>query len=147
MQRLRELPGDVESLTKLVLEQQAALEIADAALLARQMEVEKLKIELLRLKRMRFGRSSEQLDQQIAQLELTLEDLEVSQTQIAPLREPAAIADLTKPGRRPLPANLPRETQIHATPCACPECGGELRSLGEDVAEMIDQALLPLLGK
>ena len=138
MQRLRELPGDVESLTKLVLEQQAALEIADAALLARQMEVEKLKIELLRLKRMRFGRSSEQLDQQIAQLELTLEDLEVSQTQIAPLREPAAIADLTKPGRRPLPANLPRETQIHATPCACPECGGELRSLGEDVAEILE---------
>jgi transposase len=138
VQRLRELPGDVESLTKLVLEQQAALEIADAALLARQMEVEKLKIELLRLKRMRFGRSSEQLDQQIAQLELTLEDLEVSQTQIAPLREPAAIADLTKPSRRPLPANLPRETQIHASPCACPECGGELRSLGEDVAEILE---------
>jgi transposase len=33
---------------------------------------------------------------------------------------------------------LPRETQIHASPCACPECGGELRSLGEDVAEILE---------
>ena len=63
MQRLHDLPQDVESLTKLVLEQQAALDLAEAKLLSRQLEVEKLKIELLRLKRMRFGRSSEQLDQ------------------------------------------------------------------------------------
>jgi transposase len=140
MQRMRDLPTDVESLRKLVLEQQAALEVADATLLSRQLELEKLKIELLRLKRMRFGRSSEQLDHEIAQLDLTLEDLEVSQTETAPIREPidAKAIEPTKPVRRPLPAHLPRETEVHPSPCACPECGGELRSAGEDVAEVLE---------
>jgi transposase len=26
----------------------------------------------------------------------------------------------------------------HAAPCACPNCGGALRSLGEDVTEVLD---------
>src|SRR5271166_5549564 len=138
MQRLHDLPQDVESLTKLVLEQQAALDLAEATLLSRQLEVEKLKIELLRLKRMRFGRSSEQLDQQIAQLELTLEELEASQTQIAPTVVPVAPAEPAKPIRRALPATLPRDTTVHPAPCACPDCGGQLRSLGEDISEILE---------
>lgn len=138
MQRLRDLPNDVESLTKLVIEQQAALDTAQATLLSSQLEVEKLKIELLRLKRMQFGRSSEQLDQQIAQLELTLEDLEASHTQSEPLRARAAQLEPGKPVRRPLPPSLPREILTHASPCACPDCGGALRSIGEDVAEMLE---------
>ena len=132
MQRLPDLPHDVESLTKLVIEQQAALDAAQVTLLWSQLEVEKLKIELLRLKRMQFGRSSEQLEQQIAQLELTLEDLEASSAQIPP---PIPMAEQTasaKPVRRALPPGLPREVITHASPCACPECGGPLRSLGED---------------
>ena len=64
----RSLPDDIESLQRLVIEQRAAL-------LSRDVEIEKLKIELARLKRMQFGRSSEQLDQSIAQLELKLEEL------------------------------------------------------------------------
>jgi transposase len=138
MQRLRDLPHDVESLTKLVIEQQAALDAAQVTLLSSQLEVEKLKIELLRLKRMQFGRSSEQLEQQIAQLELTLEDLEASSAQIPP---PIPMAEQTapaKPVRRALPPGLPREVITHASPCACPECGGPLRSLGEDVAEILE---------
>ena len=56
------LPNDVESLKQLVIEQRVLLASRDVL-------IEKLKIELLRLKRMQFGRSSEQLDTQIAQLE------------------------------------------------------------------------------
>ena len=138
MQRLHDLPQDVESLTKLVLEQQVALDLAEAALLSRQLEVEKLKIELLRLKRMRFGRSSEQLDQQISQLELTLEELEASQTQIAPTVVAVAPEEPAKPIRRALPATLPRDTAVHPAPCACPDCGGQLRSLGEDISEILE---------
>jgi transposase len=138
MQRLHDLPQDVESLTKLVLEQQAALDLAEATLLSRQLEVEKLKIELLRLKRMRFGRSSEQLDQQIAQLELTLEEIEASQTQIAPTVVLAASAEPARPIRRALPVTLPRDTTVHLAPCACPDCGGQLRSLGEDISEILE---------
>jgi transposase len=42
------------------------------------------------------------------------------------------------PGRRPLLENLPREVIEHAAPCACPNCGGALRPLGEDVTEVLD---------
>ena len=74
----RSLPEDIESLQRLVVEQRAALEAARSTLLSRDVEIEKLKIELARLKRMQFGRSSEQLDQTIVQLELSLEELEAS---------------------------------------------------------------------
>ena len=44
-----------------------------------------------------------------------------------------------------MPAHLPRETQVHYpkghvgdAPCACSECGGKLRQLGEDVSEQLE---------
>lgn len=127
----RSLPDDIESLQRLVIEQRAAL-------LSRDVEIEKLKIELARLKRMQFGRSSEQLDQTIAQLELSLEELEVSGSELlAPLLSPPAV-EKAKPARRALPQSLPRETVVHEAPCNCPGCGGSLRALGEDVAEILE---------
>jgi transposase len=133
----RPLPSDVESLQRLDIEQRAALESARSTLLSRDVEIEKLKIELARLKRMRFGRSSEQLDQTIAQLELSLEELEASAAQVVPILEPAA-TEKAKPARRPLPESLPRETFVHEARCDCPACGGVLRSFGEDVAEILE---------
>jgi transposase len=127
----RSLPDDIESLQRLVIEQRAAL-------LSRDVEIEKLKIELARLKRMQFGRSSEQLDQTIAQLELSLEELEASESELlAPLVSPPAV-EKAKPARRALPESLPRETVVHEAPCNCPGCGGSLRALGEDVAEILE---------
>ena len=128
-----ELPNDIESLKRLVIEQQALL-------LSREIEIEKLKIELAQLKRLRFGRSSEKLDARIAQLELALEELEASEAELAPLKRsyletaeaPAA------PVRRSLPEHLPRETVTHEVACTCPECGGTLKPLGEDVSEMLE---------
>lgn len=138
MPEARTLPDDIESLKRLVREQQSALVTARAELLEVQLVVEKLRFELARLKRQQYGRSSEQLDARIAQLELTLEDLEASQAAgpapvVTPVVEPAA-----KPVRRPLPAQLPREEIVHAAPCTCPACGGELRAAGEDAAEMLE---------
>lgn len=127
-----ELPDDIESLKRLVIEQQALL-------LSREVEIEKLKIELARLKRLRYGRSSEKLDERIAQLELVLEELEASEAQLAPLKTTLAPAEPTsRPIRRPLPEHLPRETVTHQQQCACPECGGALRPLGEDVSEVLE---------
>ena len=71
MPRPAPLPSDVESLQRLVREQQAQL-------LSRDVLIEHLKLQLARLKKMKFGRSSEHLDAQIAQLELSLEELEVN---------------------------------------------------------------------
>ena len=130
----RSLPADIESLQRLVIEQQAAL-------LSRDVEIEKLKIQLARLKRMQFGRSSEQLDESIAQLELSLEELEASESElVAPTLAalPSKVPEIRKPARRPLPESLPRETVTHAAPRHCPACDGALRAFGEDVAEILE---------
>jgi transposase len=134
------LPNDVESLRALVIAQRAALEAAHVTLLSRDVEIEKLKIELARLKRLRYGRSSEQLDRQIAQLELTLEELEANEAELpAPHVEVPPKPPAAQPVRRPLPQHLSRETVVHEpASCACPQCGGSLRPLAEDVSETLE---------
>ena len=130
MRRRLTLPNDLESLKRLVLEQEALLATRD-------LEIERLKIQLATLRRMRFGRSSEQLESEIAQLEFTLEELETNvaatTTRVAPTRR-----ESEKPARGPLPAHLPREELIHQPACGCPQCGGELVKLGEDVSERLE---------
>ncbi len=147
-----ELPDDVESLQRLLIEQRRAAlatqaelisvraeaDTSRAALIASQLEIERLRFQIACLKRARFGRSSEQLDTQIAQLALTLEDLEASQAALPPRASPLATPPVERPVRRPLPAHLPRETVTHGLTCTCPDCGAELKSAGEDVAEMIE---------
>lgn len=128
---------DVQSLKALVLTQQAELD-------SRTTEIENLKLLILKLKRMHFGPRSEKHNQDIQQLELRLEDLEASQA----AAEPPPVVPATaarkqraprKPARRPLPANLPRETEtIAPAQQACPDCGGSLRHLGEDVSEVLE---------
>jgi len=135
----RSLPADIESLQRLVIEQRATLEAARSTLLARDAEIEKLKIALARLRRMQFGRSCEKLDETIAQLELSLEELEANASEIAPpISAPVSTTEGRKPARRPLPESLPRETVVHEAPCNCPACGGALRTFGEDVAEILE---------
>src|SRR5215475_10145243 len=139
--RERQLPDldalDVQSLKALVLAKQAELD-------SRTTEIENLKLLVLKLKRMHFGPRSEKSDKDIKQLELRLEDLEANQAAAEP--EPASPATAAvkqyvrrKPARRPLPAELPRETET-ITPGqeACPSCGGTLRPLGEDVSETLE---------
>lgn len=140
------LPDDVETLRRLVLEQHRQsehlaeqLQQARAGLIEKALEIEKLKAQLAKLRRMTFGRSSEKLDRQIEQLELMLGDLEetVGQSEQRVPQRPAGEAQ-DKPVRRPLPDHLPREEVVHAAACSCPSCGGELRRLGEDVTEILE---------
>jgi len=132
-----DLPGDVESLKRLVIAAHDETAAVRAALIAEQLINEKLRFQIAVLKRARYGRSSEQLDSEIAQLELTIEDLEASAAALpAPLSPTATPA--AKPVRRPLPEQLPREEIVHPSPCACPACGGALRAAGQDVAEMLE---------
>lgn len=45
----------------------------------------------------------------------------------------------TKPSRRPLPEHLPRGTRNYPPKqAACPDCGGALKHLGEDVSEILE---------
>jgi len=114
---------------------------------SRETEIQHLKLLILKLQRMQFGRKSEKLNQQIEQLELRLEELQTQQAEegsesstqnAAPvtLTQPAPAA---KPTRRPLPEHLPRQTKNYAPkPKACPDCGGEWQKVGEDVSEMLE---------
>jgi len=115
-------------------------------LLWRKSEIEHLKLLIAKLQRMQFGRKSEKLARQIEQLELRLEDLQSKPAESALLAEspcatpasPLPIAAV-KPARRPLPEHLPRQTQRHEPKeSACPDCGGALSKLGEDVSEMLE---------
>jgi transposase len=137
-----DLPDDVADLKRLVREH--------------RLEIEHLKIQLAQLRRWKFGRSREQLEFEVTQIELSLQALEQLAPPAAAGADPqpdtqnastAAQERRTvrrhRPGRRPLPAHLPRETVMHPHPavtkgCGCPDCGGRLRYLDRDVAEMLE---------
>jgi transposase len=117
------------------------LDALRALVLAQQTEIAHLNLLVLKLKRMQFGRKSERLERHIEQLELLLEDLEASPIVSPPPAPsaPPAEAATAKPARRPLPEQLRRITNIHAPKLeTCPDCGGKLRPLGEDVSEMLE---------
>ena len=102
-------------------------------------EIENLKLLILKLQRMQFGRSSERLAQHIDQLELRLEELETNRASkpVSPMLE--GLIPRLRPARRPLPAELPRETEtLQPKANACPDCGGMLARLGDDVSETLE---------
>lgn len=133
-----DLPNDVEALKSLVRERSSALDVAEARLISQKLELEKLRFEIALLKRMKFGRSSEQVEHQLTQMQLTLEDLETSLGQKPEAVRPPPKEPPQKPVRQSLPEHLPRQEIVHEAPCACPACGGQLRPLGEDVSEIIE---------
>jgi transposase len=111
-----------------------------AAELERGIEIERLKLEIARLRRERFGPSSER-SARIDQLELTLEDLEEAAAEIV-ASAPVAVEtfERRRPARRPLPDHLPRHRIVHPGPAACPCCGGRaFGKLGEDVTETLER--------
>ena len=134
LSELRKL--DPEALVALVLAQREQL-------LSRDTEIEHLKLLIAKLRRLQFGRSSEKLKRQIDQLELKLEELQTSQAENASVQ--VAVKKTTPKRsvktsiRRPLPAHLPREVRRYLPKEeACPDCGGKLKPLGEDVSEVLE---------
>jgi transposase len=130
----RDLPDDIETLKRLVIESQTRLAERDH-------EIEHLKLLIAKLRRLQFGRSSEKLDAKIGQLELLVEELEAnraSREARAPEAPAAQPEQRERPVRRPLPERLPRETVEHAPACACPDCGAAMKKIGEDVAEVLE---------
>jgi transposase len=142
------LPDDPIALRVFAQSLQAAVALHEAEIYEQALIIEKLKGQLADLRRARFGRSSEKLNEQAEQLELALEDLERAQgrrqqsfealsaaadagTRRSPPREAA--------NRKPLPEHLPRERVEHEGACACPKCGGtRLRLIGTDEREVLE---------
>ncbi len=132
-------PHTVEGLLRVVEER-------DAEVVLLKLMVDKLKLQLLRSLRARFGSSSEQLD-----------DPQIALLEGEPLYEPTALKLPAKPDAanapaidRKLPAHLPRETEVYrpetstdhhdanGQPCGCIACGGRLRLIGHDVSEQLE---------
>src|SRR5664279_5340766 len=154
---LANLPASVADLQRIIAAQAADIAVeraartahetelaaARAGLVVQALEIEKLKLQIARLRRQQFGRSSEKIERTIGQLELKLEELETASALAAGAIEPAAgdekkASGRTGGGRRPLPEHLPRTDVVHEPACACPACGGEMRKVGEDVSEILD---------
>lgn len=140
MRSAADLPDDIDELKRRLI-------AAEAGLLAKTLEAEKLRFELARLKRMSFGQSSERIEREIEQLELKLEEIETTASDAS---EPASAANPEpdaapleageKKVRRQLPEHLPRREERHEPAASiCHRCGAErLRKVGEDVTEVLE---------
>lgn len=110
-------------------------------------EIEHLKLVIEKYRRMIFGRKSEKLTRELEQLELRLEELETAQAaeQAAEAQQltsagPDAKPRSSRPRRKPLPEDLPREVITYKPEHdCCPGCGGQLRQFGEDVSEQLER--------
>src|SRR5215510_565401 len=130
---------DSERLKALVIEKHAQVIEKAAELASQQDEIQRLKLFIAKLQRMQFGPSSEKLARDIAQLELRLEDLETNKTIQPSSPSTSQSVPAGQPARQPLPTDLPREIETLApTDSGCPDCGGALKPLGEDVSEMLE---------
>ena len=123
--------------------QRERLHSQDEQLAGRQAEIERLQLLIAKLRRMQFGRRSEKLQGQIEQLELQLDELATASAEppaASPTPEATApAAPGRKPARRPLPGHLRREKRtMLPKETACPDCGGALKPLGEDVSEILE---------
>ena len=122
------LPDDVDALKRIIGD------MARDAVAARA-KIEKLRFQLARFRRAQYGRSSEKIERTVEQLELAIETLEEDDAErIAAIPAFAQAVDAessVKPARRALPEHLPREEIVHPGVCACPQCGGVLRKIGE----------------
>lgn len=135
------LPEDTAALKALVLRLQGELR-------ARDLLIESLRIRIVRLRRQRHGASSEKIEREIEQLELVLEGVEIAaaETTDALVDESADAADAPagadqpkKPRRKPRVSDTtPRQRVLFDPGEDCPACGGPLRTICEDVSEMLD---------
>lgn len=145
------LPDDPARLKALILALQAENAKISATLRAHDQLIQSLRLRIAKLRKQVFGQSSEKIEREIEQLELALEDLLIAtaegQTDVVDDGQnndgldtsPADEAAKRPTRRRPrVSDSTPRERQELDPGSCCPDCGGDLRLVGEDVSEMLD---------
>ncbi|PXX20234.1 MULTISPECIES: IS66 family transposase [Burkholderia] len=148
MPNLDDLPDDVAALKAMLAEARASaiereLEIEQLRrdIAASDLEITRLKLLIDKLKRMHFGRKSEQLAREIEKLELRLEDLAagsgVADVQHTKVRRERSTTSSDPAVREPLPPHLTREDRVLKPDSICPKCEGAMQCLGEDVSEQL----------
>ena len=125
---LESLPNDPDELRGMVTI--LAKEVKSQALF-----IEKLQHQLHGANRHRFGSTSETLDQ----LQLSLENEEIAvAAEVTDTPEPEVSEPKNKPKRKPLPEHLERKEQVLTPGDNCSKCGGDLKTLGEDITEELE---------
>ena len=122
----KNLPDDPSELKALVT-------LLASELKNRDLKIADLQHRLAGLNRHRFGSTSESLDQ----LRLALENEEIAVAAVEPA-SPKVTEAKAKPRRKPLPDHLDRHETVIAPGEACAQCGGALKTLGEDVTEELE---------
>jgi transposase len=155
---LSQLPNDPAALHAIIARQAEELAAKDARAIklaasvrAYEALVQALKIRIARLKRQRFGASSEKIEREVEQLELALEDLQVeiaAQDHASDETGDDGAGDAAKAetarkiprrsGKIKLAQTTARERIVLDPGDSCPACGGALRLLGEDASEILD---------
>ena len=151
MRHANDLPDNIDALKAMLAEALASITQRDQVLeqmrqdmAERDLEIERLKAQIAKLKRMQFGRKSEKLDRQIERLEAELDDLTAGRgaaeaRDITAGRKDtgASTTSTERATREALPEHLPREEQVLEPEPACPDCGEPMQALGEDVSEQL----------
>lgn len=108
--------------------------------------IQELKLEIAKLRRDKYGISSERRARLIDQLELQLEEMEAAATEDALAADQASekastVRAFTRrhPVRKPFPDHLPRERVVVEAPVACTCCGSDrIVKMGEDTTETLE---------
>lgn len=145
------LSNDPAVLKAMIAALQAENQKMSASLRAHDLLVQALRTRIAKLQKQKFGPSSEKIEREIEQLELALEDLQVALAEAGntssdvdettDAEDPAtqAAEPQEKQRRRPkVSKDTLRERRELDPGDNCPDCGGDLRVLGEDVSELLD---------
>ena len=129
-----------KSLPEDPIELRVVSELMAAEIKSQAYQIEKLKKELAAHRKARFGSKSETMDQLALDLQ---EDTEIAAASEAQKTAPETGADQDAPSKRthnraPLPDHLERQEEILSPGDSCDDCGGALKSLGEDVTEELE---------
>ncbi|VWX53225.1 hypothetical protein NOVOSPHI9U_420468 [Novosphingobium sp. 9U] len=146
-----DLPEDPALLKAMVARLQAENTKLTTTLRAHDLVVQSRRVHIAKLRKQAFGKSFEKIEREIEQLKLALEDVLVTVAQqgltTSVQNDPEAQAAAASPdtssasrsSRRPrVLADTPRERHEIDPGSTCPDCGGDLRLVGEDVSEILE---------
>ena len=137
------LMGTIQQQDAVIADKDQIIVARERELLYRKTKIDQLTQELALHRRWKFGRSSEQLSGEQANLldEALDADIAAMEEELAALAAPTAEAKAERkqqPKRAPLPENLPRTEFRHEPDSTTCNCGCELKRIGEDVSEKLD---------
>ncbi|WP_146851828.1 IS66 family transposase, partial [Acidomonas methanolica] len=139
------LPDDLAALKAIIMAQQVEIARLSTSERAYDALIQSLKIRIARLQKQKFGTSSEKIEREVEQLELLLEDVEIAIAAADTTPEPeekegddAATSPRRRRGKPRVSETTPRERIVLDPGETCSACGGPLRLVGEDVAEILE---------